>query len=155
MPSSRRRDTLKAFTERAMEDPALESLIPPPVYLPSRLRGKDIRITADDIRLTIDPPSIKENHLRIAKADPLGFLIALMNGQPVPVFSITAEGAVKVRYEVADLKMRERIGKWMGARVTIQQFEIGQGGGREQKERMSNADDWDALVEGRDAARND
>lgn len=140
---------VRELTERATEDPSLETLIPPIVYLPSRLRGKELRLTADNLRLTVDPPTVEENHLRIAKADPIGFLVALMNGQPVPVFEVEPDGSVKVKYEVADISRRENIAKWLAARVTITKLEIAQG--RTQRAGTSSPADWDAMVKNRDA----
>lgn len=141
---------VRELTERATEDPALEALIPPIVYLPSRLRGKELRLTADNLRLTVDPPTVAENHLRIAKADPLGFLIALMNGQPVPAFEITPEGSVKVRYEMADLDKRMEIARWLGARVTITKTEIR----NTPRTGETSPADWDAMVANRDKPKN-
>ncbi len=55
----------------------------PLLYWPSYLRG-GTRITPDGVA-TRNPPTELEQLQRITEADPLGFLLALMNGQMVPV----------------------------------------------------------------------
>lgn len=146
------RDKLTAFTERAIRATDLREQINPIVYLPSRLRAHQQRLTIDQIRVTVDPPTVAENMIRIKEADPLGFLIALVNGQPIPTFTITAEGSIMVKYEVANLHTRERIAMWMANKVTIKQNEA------EPRTRMANQpqpDEWDAIVESRNAKGND
>jgi hypothetical protein len=55
----------------------------PLLYWPSYLQG-GTRLTPDGVA-TRNPPTEAEQIARIVEADPLGFLLALMNGQPVPV----------------------------------------------------------------------
>jgi hypothetical protein len=55
----------------------------PLLYWPAYLQG-GTRLTPDGVA-TRNPPTEKEQLERIVEADPLGFLLALMNGQPVPV----------------------------------------------------------------------
>lgn len=138
-----RKNSVKQFTERAIEATDLDELIPPIVYLPQRLRAQGIRLTVDNLRLTIDPPTLKENHVRIAKADPLGFLIAMLNGQPIPSFEITSNGAVKIRYWVADQHARERVAKFLASRVTVTANDL--------DPRTKNTEDkkseWSAMID--------
>lgn len=56
------------------------------VYLPPDVRRTKHRINAAG-HATTSPPSPKEALDRIVTADPLGFLIAVMNGQPTMTFS--------------------------------------------------------------------
>lgn len=145
-----RKQSLDAYSERAMRATDAGKLIPPIVYLPRMLRGHNKRITVDEVRITTDPPTIAENHVRIAGADPLGFLIAMMHGQPIPSFEITADGAIKVRYEVPDLATRERIAKWLGHKVTIRTLDQTKDG------RSSNPpEEWDELVARRNQKEQD
>lgn len=111
-------DTLKAFTERAMECVDAAREISPIVYLPRKLRGNKMIVHADDVRVSITPPDIAGNHLRIAQADPLGFLIAIMNGQPIPAFHIAETGSVRVEYHVPEMEERRDVAKWLATRVT-------------------------------------
>lgn len=115
------RFTEKAFTERAIEDADRinDALISPVVYVPRKLRGHKFRVTVDDLKITLDPETIAENHIRIAKADPLGGLIAAMNGQPLAEFRVQPDGSVRVVYTTLSLAERIDLMKWLAARVTI------------------------------------
>lgn len=117
MTKLKHRDTFKHFTERALEAVDAGTLINPIVYLPKRLRAHGIRLTEDNLRLVVDPPTIEENNVRVAAADPLGFLIAMMNGQPIPSFEIEKQGAIIIHYEVPDLDTRERIATFLSRRM--------------------------------------
>jgi hypothetical protein len=120
-----KRDTLEAFTERAKIAVDIGEGIPPIVYLPAKLRGHNMRVTVDQLRVTVDPPQVGENHMRIAQADPLGFLIAIMNGQPIPAFALSGEGdntSVIVRYEVPSFEQRLNVGQWLATRVTYRPY---------------------------------
>jgi hypothetical protein len=96
------------------------------LYWPSYLRG-GTRITPDGVA-TRNPPTEKEQLERIVEADPLGFLLALMNGQPVPVLhknddfdSTLPEGDKNLRYfvkeEVANIGMRRDIAQHLLTKV--------------------------------------
>lgn len=150
MVNMRRKQTLDEFTERAIRATDAGKLIPPIVYLPSRLRGHNTRITVDQVRITTDPPTIAENHLRIGEADPLGFLIALMHGQPIPTFTITKEGSILTQYECADMKMRARIAQWLANKVTIRNDDPEQ-----RSENNSDPNDWDEIVARREQRTRD
>jgi hypothetical protein len=117
------RDTEKAFTERAIEaTEALQvsnALVSPLVYVPRTLKAHQYRLTVDDLKITMQPEDIAENHARIAKADPLGFLIAAMNGQPLPEFRVQKDGTVRVNYTVLTVQERLDLAKWLGHKVTM------------------------------------
>jgi hypothetical protein len=137
-----------AFTERAMEATDINKLIPPIVYLPRRLRLNPERLTVDNVRLTVAAPTVQENHIRIADADPLGFLIAMMNGQPIPEFRITKDGAIEVHYYISSPQERTSIAQWLGGRVTLSARET-----KAQPAGTANPDDWDAIVARREQAK--
>lgn len=124
----KREQRLKAFTERAIEATEAGALIPPIVYLPRRLRQANLRLTEDNLCLKVDPPTIEENHVRIAAADPVGFLIAMMHGQPIPAFEVGRQGEIIVRYEIADLAARTRIATFLANKNTIRTRNDGTGG---------------------------
>lgn len=109
----RSKENLKDFTERALEASLTGAFIPPLVYIPATLRKRGVRIAEDDLSVTANPPTLEENKLRIAKADPVGFLIALMGGQPVPAFEVHREAGgkleVKVDWRIADLPLRAEV----------------------------------------------
>lgn len=71
------------YTEAAMA--LLEGKIAEVVYLPPDVRKNKVRLNAAG-HATTAPLSAKEQLDRIVAADPLGFLLALMNGQPVVTF---------------------------------------------------------------------
>lgn len=149
MPRLRRNghDTLEAFTERAKLAVDAQEGIPPIVYLPAKLRAHGIRITVDHLRLTVDPPTVAENHVRIAEADPIGFLIAIMNGQPIPTFILEGVGdntQVRVKYEVPEFRTRKEIATWLATRVTFHPFN-GRKPVSPQKE--AHQREYDAMIE--------
>lgn len=113
------KEGLNAFTERAIRATEAGTLIPPIVYLPRSLRRQKMMLTTDNLALTVDPPTLEENHVKIAAADPVAFLIAVMHGQPIPAFHVTKQGGVEVFYEVAELQVRIRAAEYLGHKATI------------------------------------
>jgi len=150
MSKADRRETLAAFTERAIAAVDEAHLIPPIVYLPRMLRRErsPVRLRADMIQCTVDPPTVKENHVRILQHDPLGFLIAIMHGQPIPRFKITDRGAVEVHYEMADLHTRIQVSKFLANKVTMKNVDA-------TDKKFQDVDEWDALVQAREQAARD
>jgi hypothetical protein len=73
------------YTEAAMA--LLDGKIAEVVYLPPDVRKTKTRINAYG-HATNTPLTAKEALDRIIAADPLGFLIAVMNGQPVMTFDV-------------------------------------------------------------------
>lgn len=145
-----KRETLEAFTERAKKAVDLNVAgIPPIVYLPAKLRAHDMRLTVDHLRITSDPPTIAENHLRIAEADPLGLLIAIMNGQPIPSFQLEGQGErtnVRVRYIEPDFETRKDVAKWLAQRVTYHPYAGSKPTGAQARRKAHQAD-YDAMID--------
>jgi hypothetical protein len=100
------------YTERAL----LDDIIPSFVYLPRNLRSNGLRITEDMLRLTVNDHTEAENQARIRGCDAHGFLIALMQGQPIPTFIIEQDNSITVHYRVADMPTRIDIAKFFVAR---------------------------------------
>lgn len=141
MTSAVRKETFTQFTERAMEAVDAGKWIPPIVYLPAKLRANNLRVTIDNTRLTTDPPSIRENHIRIAEADPLGFLIAIMNGQPIPRFEIEDDNSITVKYHIPKPGERTSVAFWLAHKVTIRTNDQSREG------RSSNPpEEWEQIV---------
>lgn len=113
------KETVHAFTERAIRATEAGTLCPPIVYLPRSLRRQKMMLTTDNLALSVDPPTLEENHVKIAAADPVGFLIAIMHGQPIPSFHVTKDGGVEMFYEVAELQNRIRAAEYLGHKATI------------------------------------
>lgn len=114
-----KRERLDDFTERAIRSTEAGKLIPPIVYLPRRLRGQKVRLTEDNLRYTVDPPTVAETAVAVAGADPIGFLIAVMHGQPIPEFRISREGAIDVFYATPDFETRMRAARYLGDKQTL------------------------------------
>lgn len=110
---------LDEYTENAIRATDAGKLIPPIVYLPRRLRGQPVRITEDHLRYTLDPPTVAENHVKIAAADPVAFLIAVMHGQPVPEFRVTRGGAIDLYYSVAPFELRVQVARYLADKATM------------------------------------
>jgi hypothetical protein len=141
----RKRETLDEFTDRAIAATDAGKFIPPIVYLPKRLRANGVRLTVDNICVTTNPPTIKENHLRILDADPLGFLMAVMHGQPIPSFHVTTEGSIRVEYQVPCFDTRVQTAKWLAHKVTLRSNDHKSG------IPVDEGDGWNDLVEKRNA----
>lgn len=100
--------TLKANSELALNAPE-GAPVPSGVWLPPAVRGTDLRVS-HEIAVTRDPPTIKENTIRInGEADPIGLLIAIANGQPISTFSVNEDGKVEIAYETLPLKERLKV----------------------------------------------
>lgn len=141
------RNKLKQFTERAMEAVDAGKFLPPIVYLPRKMRANGLRLTVDNIRITTDPPTVAENHLRIADADPIGFLLAIMHGQPIPAFHIEKDGSLRISYHVYSEDDRKDVAKWLANKVTIRTRDEHDGKG------TGNTDEWDAIVARREGTK--
>lgn len=104
------RETLKAFSERALKATMDGTLIPPMVYIPVNLRKSPTRV--QDI-VTTNAKTADEIKAQIAEADPNGFLIALMQGQPIPSFVMfkREDGTIEVHVEFStpDLLLRAEV----------------------------------------------
>jgi regulator of extracellular matrix RemA (YlzA/DUF370 family) len=87
--------------------------LPPEVYIPPTIRGKKSRAVSIQV-----PVELSEHIVRITNdGDPIGQLIALMNGQPVPSFVVTDDGELDVILQTATVAQRISIAKWLGDRI--------------------------------------
>lgn len=115
-----RKETLLEFTERAIDASFKGQLIPPLVYVPQRLR-KGVARVAFDGTVTINPATPEENDVRIGQADPIGFLIAIMQGQPIPRVVIERKGKgqlARVEFEEPGIDARLRCAEVL-ARIRV------------------------------------
>lgn len=104
-------NTLLKHTEAAMA--LLEGKIAEVVYLPPDIRKNKLRLKANGHATTAEL-SAKETLDRILAADPLGFLLAVMNGQPVITFD-----AVDKKVEVDTDKVPSRAKKKLPPMVKL------------------------------------
>lgn len=87
--------------------------IPPEVYLPPAIRNKKTKAVS-----IAAPVAVQDNIVRITNdGDPVGQLVALMNGMAVPSYVIQEDGSVQMIYETATMAQRISIAKWLGDRV--------------------------------------
>lgn len=92
-----------------------EGSIPEAVFVPPAIRGKMVHTQFVTDGKPID---IKQHVIRIQdEADPVGMLIAIANGQPIPTFTIDADGKTSVKYETLDLKDRITVIKFLSDKV--------------------------------------
>jgi len=105
---------MKRYTTQAMK--LEEGPIPEAVFLPPALRGKPVHATyhvAD-----AKPISIEEHVVRInQETDPVGLLIAIANGQPVPTVTINEAGEAVAGFETLPLKDRISVIKFLSDKV--------------------------------------
>jgi hypothetical protein len=90
-----------------------ERTVPPEVYLPPTIAGKKTRTA-----VVQSPISVSDHIVRIqTDGDPVGQLIAIMNGSMIPSYVVQDDGTVKTVYETATVAQRISIAKWLGDRV--------------------------------------
>jgi len=89
-----------------------------PVWIPPAIRGKEPAIIKElpvNKEKLID---IKANLIRIqTEADPIGMIMAVAMGIPVPVYRVAENGEVLCHTETLSLKDRMMYAKWLGDRV--------------------------------------
>lgn len=104
---------LKKYTTRAMK--LEDGPIPEAVFLPPAIRGNLVKVAYEgDGKVT----SMKDHVVRINyETDPVGMLIALANGQPVPTVKIDRDGNAVTVYETLDLKDRITVIKFLSDKV--------------------------------------
>lgn len=110
--------SLEANTERAMRLGADDfAAIPANVWLPPTIRGEKPRVV-EEVAFVSAPPSVRENIVRIhANCDPIGFLVAVANGQPIACFSVGKNGEINTHYEFPDLEMRVKVMRHLADRI--------------------------------------
>ncbi len=104
---------LKRYTTRALK--LEDGAVPMAVFVPPAIRDKMV-----NVQYVTDgkPISLDQHIVRIQdETDPVGLLIAIANGQPVPTFTIDAEGKTKIAYETLSLKDRIPVIKFLSDKV--------------------------------------
>lgn len=94
------------YTAAALKAVDEQEHVPGHVYMPPAFREKkDVQYIFKN-----KPPSIDQHIARIeAEADPVGLLIAIAIGQPVPEFSVGPNGEVIVDYQTLPINNRYRM----------------------------------------------
>jgi hypothetical protein len=148
----RKRETKNGVTQARYTERAIASVrrqIPRIVYLPAALRGHNQTLTLDGLQVRITGPQITDNHARIAEADPLGHLIAVMNGLPIPRFIVEdgpdgGDATVRVVYHTPTVEEQRDAAKWLAARVTFKHPGAYTKGNPAQRQ---HSDDYAAMIE--------
>lgn len=121
--------------------------VPQAVFLPPVLRQNTniVYALSKDTKL----PSIKQSTLRIAQeADPIGLIIAIAIGQPVPTFNVDAEGNINVKYETLPLgnAVRERMIKYLADRIVPRLSVKATSAGGSEPPAGAATTEWEALL---------
>jgi hypothetical protein len=105
-------NNLRACTEHALAQ--VEEAIPTIGYMPPSKRPsrKHIIIVSETA-----PTEVKQNVERLAFADPIGFLSALLHGNPVATHVIQADGSVKTEWHNATLEHRAVIARYFADKL--------------------------------------
>lgn len=115
--ATRTKQSIADLAARAARGTA--TMIPPRVFVPLGLRRSKLRIVG--YRTTVAPPTQDEDEIAIAAADPTAFLIAVMQGQPIPAFKLTEkeDGSVDVDvvFDVPDMQTRANVALALSRRV--------------------------------------
>ena len=79
--------------------------VPTAVFLPPASRKGQRKVVA----FTSRPPTVDQKLMRIEQeVDPVGLMIAIANGQPVPTYFVDESGEVQTVYETLDLNNKHR-----------------------------------------------
>lgn len=146
-----KRQKLSSYTERAIRATEAGRLIPPIVYLPRLLRSKPVLLTTDmpdQASYRCEPPTLHDNEVRIREVDPLGFLIAVMHGQPIPEFRVTNTGNIALYYAVPKLQERMRAAEFMSGVRRGPKLGTRRGGASGHKDETHDDAAYAAMLEG-------
>ena len=93
---------LESHTAVALRKVQENEPVPSHVFLPPAMRKIGV--------FNATPPDIKQQVARVeAEADPVGLLVAIAIGQPVPRFDVDDEGNITASYETLPLANRHRL----------------------------------------------
>lgn len=104
---------LKKYTTRAMR--LEEGSVPQAVFVAPAMRG---RIVNTQYVTNGKPVDMQTHIIRIQdETDPVGMLIAIANGQPIPTIRINSKGEQTTVYETLSLKDRINVIKFLSDKV--------------------------------------
>ena len=106
------RTKLSDFTEHARAQ--VDEVIPAIGYVPPTKRPKAKHILIVSEKPMID---VKASIERVAHADPVGFLAALLHGQPVQVHTVRKDGTVQTTWENASIELRANLAKYFADKL--------------------------------------
>lgn len=144
MTKSKMQKVLKDATNKALH--AIENGEPGalPVFIPPVINGKAPRVI-QQIKAG-EAIDIKANLLRIqADVDPIGNLMAVAAGIPVPTYRINEAGQVDVIFETLPLKDRMQYHKFLAERI-VPKMSIAYH--KESPDDTKDPHSWGAIVEG-------
>jgi len=104
---------LKKYTTRALK--LEEGNVPQAVFVPPAMRGKAV---LTQYVINDKPVDIQQHVVRIQQeCDPVGLLIAIANGQPVPTVTIDESGEPTAAFETLPLKDRITVIKFLSDKI--------------------------------------
>lgn len=104
---------LKRYTTRAMK--LEEGSVPEAVFVPPAMRG---RLVQTQYVTNGKPIRLEQHIVRIQdEADPVGMLIAVAMGQPIPTTTINDDGEAITKFETLPLKDRIPVMKFLSDKV--------------------------------------
>lgn len=94
------------YTAAALKGVEDKEAVPAHVYMPPALReNREVQYVYRN-----KPPEVDQHIARIeAEADPIGLLIAIAIGQPVPEFHVDKDGEVSIDYQTLPINNRYRM----------------------------------------------
>ena len=113
------RSKVADHTNAVIKADKLNEPVPSAVFLPPASRGGKNVVYALE-KMDEHPVSVEQQIVRIQQeADPIGYLIAIVTGQPVPTYTVLKDGSVKVEYHSLppDSPVRERAAKHLADKV--------------------------------------
>ncbi len=104
---------LKRHTTRALR--LEDGTVPEAVFVPPAIRGKMVTVQY----VTDGKPTDMSTHMvRIEQeADPVGMLIAVAMGQPIPTFQVGEDGEIQTVFESLSLKDRLPIMRYLADKI--------------------------------------
>ena len=104
---------LKRHTTRALR--LEDGTVPEAVFVPPAIRGKMVTVQY----VTDGKPTDMSTHMvRIEQeADPVGMLIAVAMGQPIPPFQVGEDGEIQTVFESLSLKDRLPIMRYLADKI--------------------------------------
>jgi hypothetical protein len=123
---------LEQHTAVALKKVQENQQVPSHVFLPPAMRKIGV--------FQGTPPDIKQQAARVeSEADPVGLLIAIAIGQPVPRFDVNEEGEITPTYETLPLSNRHRLKVIEYLAETVLK-------NRQTKEQSSGDESWTAAI---------
>lgn len=128
----------------------IDQSVPPIGYVPPARRPSKKYVLV----MREAPVDVKINVERIAMTDPIGFLSAVMQGQPVEEWAVTPDGKAKRNFILPTMENRIFVAKYFAdklvpymTRTRLNDID------KEQKKGNGDEDEWNALLASQSGAK--